>query len=281
VIIMGIDEIQRSYVFKEVERLLQEQGVNPEIIQTVKRGLISPENIKKLDGWSKRYLEGGKLWGDEPSVCGKRLINNLNPSSLVLEFGCGYGRDSKALLDQGHKVEAIDSSEIAIREAQASLGKHIKKGNAHLIHGDIITAQIIQKNFHAVLSHRTLHLPDPDDVPAIISRLAGALRPNGLLIMTARSPDDFNPTQMNKIDSMTAEYKPEIRENHIVHFYDEDRLKNVLSRQFKDLTFNRGQELESIKNPVMSKFVQVTGRKKTDEELMAPENEELMTPSVA
>lgn len=162
-------------------------------------------------------------------------------------------------------------------EAQNALDEHIKQGKAHLIHGDIITAQIIQKNFDAVLSHRTLHSPDPKFIPAIISRLAGALRPEGLIVMTAKSPDDFDPEQMERIDDMTAQYKPEIRKDHIVHFYDEKRLTNVLSRQFKDLRFQRGQEIESVGNvrdgkPVMTKFVQVTGHKKTDEELEQDSN---------
>ena len=40
-----------------------------------------------------------------------RFTSKLEPSSLILDFGCGSGRDTKYFLEHGFKVEAMDGSE--------------------------------------------------------------------------------------------------------------------------------------------------------------------------
>lgn len=58
---MDADEIIQLYMFRKVEQLLLEEGISPKTVQMIKYGLLKPETIEKLDSWSKRYLEGGKL----------------------------------------------------------------------------------------------------------------------------------------------------------------------------------------------------------------------------
>lgn len=270
---MNTKQVLEAFLLKDVVKRLKDSGVTQEQIESIQSNLWKPELLNELDGWSKRYLTEGHLWGDEASVCGKHLIDELPPSSAVLDLGCGYGRDSKALLEHGHRVVGVDNSLIAALEARASLDEYIKNRTAHIIEGDIITAPIIQRNFDAVLSHRTLHLPDPKDVPAIISRVAGVLKPGGLLVMTARSHEDFNPNQMTRIDDSSAVYND--RPTHRINFFNEERFEAILSSKFTDLSFRHGEEAESIGNnqldgsPVMSQYIQVIARKKTDKEMDA------------
>lgn len=268
---MNTKALLEAYLLKDVIDRLKETGVTDKQIQAIKADLWKPELLGELDSWSKRYLTEGHLWGDDPSVCGIHLIDELAPSSAILDLGCGYGRDSKALLEHGHRVTGVDNAIIGAMEARAELDTFIKNRTAHIIEGDIITAPIIQRNFDAVLSHRTIHLPDPKDVPVIMNRVAGVLKPGGLLVMTARSDEDFNAEQMNRIDENTAVYKH--RPTHKINFFNEERFQSVISSKFTDISFKRGEEIESVGNtndagdPVMSQYIQVIARKKTDKEL--------------
>lgn len=268
---MNTKQVLESYLLKGVLDKLKDVGITDEQLSNIQSDLWKPEVLEELDSWSKRYLTEGHLWGDAPSICGEFLIDELSPSSSILDLGCGYGRDSKALLEHGHRVTGVDNAMIAALEARSQLDEHIKKRNAHIVEGDIITAPIIQRNFDAVLSHRTLHLPDPKDVPAIIHRVAGVLKPGGTLVMTARSDEDFNEEQMDRINENTAVYKD--RPTHRINFYNEERFESVLKYKFTDLSFQRGEEIESLGNidgngqPVMSQYIQVIARKKTDKEL--------------
>lgn len=44
------------------------------------------------------------------TVTQNRFLAHLPASAHILDFGCGSGRDTKAFLDQGCRVEAIDGS---------------------------------------------------------------------------------------------------------------------------------------------------------------------------
>lgn len=44
------------------------------------------------------------------SFCQKKFIRLLEPGGLILDAGCGSGRDSKFFLGNGFRVQAMDAS---------------------------------------------------------------------------------------------------------------------------------------------------------------------------
>ena len=233
-------------------------------------------------GWNDRYEQYGHMWGDEPSVCGMQFAKVLKPGSKVLDFGCGYARDTKYLAEHGHRPMGVDLSMKAIRLADEFLsdsGSSAVNDRVSFYRGDIIEAPLVQDNFDAVLSHRTLHLPHPAEVSIIVKRVAEAMKEKGLLIATARSRDDFNPEQMVMLDDgITFEYKD--RPGHRVYPFNEDRFRALLSPYFTELSFFNGTEPESVYNvgkdgePVMTKYIGVTARKKTASEFEQESNKD-------
>ena len=59
------------------------------------------------------------------------LLKYLNPKSHILDLGCGSGRDSKAFLQQGYKVTAIDGSKELCKIASENIGQEV---NCQLFH---------------------------------------------------------------------------------------------------------------------------------------------------
>ena len=57
----------------------------------------------------------------------ERFTACLPDGALILDFGCGPGRDTKIFLDAGYRVEAADGSEEMCRAASAYTGIPVKR----------------------------------------------------------------------------------------------------------------------------------------------------------
>ena len=56
-----------------------------------------------------------------------RFLGYLKPGSLILDFGCGSGRDSRYFLSKGFAVEACDGSKEMVRIASETAGIKVKQ----------------------------------------------------------------------------------------------------------------------------------------------------------
>ena len=54
------------------------------------------------------------------------LLKYLKPHAHILDLGCGSGRDSKAFLQQGYKVTAMDGSQVLCQLASETIGQPVK-----------------------------------------------------------------------------------------------------------------------------------------------------------
>jgi len=83
----------------------------------------------------------------------------LTVPSVVLDVGCGEGRNAVFLTGKGHQVDAFDLSEAGIIKAKrmaASLDLHI-----NFFVQDLAGFQF-QKAYDVILSHGVLHLPEKE-----------------------------------------------------------------------------------------------------------------------
>lgn len=67
--------------------------------------------------WEEEYKHGAH-WEKETSSQMQHFIKYLKPNYLILDAGCGSGRDSLFLATKGYKVIGIDISKIAIKKAK-------------------------------------------------------------------------------------------------------------------------------------------------------------------
>ena len=102
-----------------------------------------------------------------------RFCAGLPAGALILDFGCGSGRDTKAFLEAGYRVEAVDGSEELARKASQYTGIPVK--------------QMLFQELDAVsrydgiwASASILHLP-MEELTDVIRKIAAALRPKGVL----------------------------------------------------------------------------------------------------
>jgi SAM-dependent methyltransferase len=125
----------------------------------------------RYDSWS-----GGEskysAWLDE-------LGSRLPAAASVLDLGCGSGLPvARDLTAAGCQVTGVDISEVQIRRARELVPA------AEFLRADIASVAFEPETFDAVVSFFALiHLP-LDDQLLLLSRIAGWLRPGGLLVAT-------------------------------------------------------------------------------------------------
>jgi len=108
--------------------------------------------------WEQTYQDKSvSTFSKGPTVDLKEYAHILHNQSLVLDVGCGEGRNSIFLAAQNHIVEAFDLSEAGIEKAKMiaeSMNLNIKFWQQNL------SEFVFQKEYDVILSHGVLHLPE-------------------------------------------------------------------------------------------------------------------------
>lgn len=100
------------------------------------------------------------------------FIKLLSDNALILDAGCGSGRDTKAFLDMGFQVEAIDASEEMVKHATSYTGLKVQNKTFQDIHE--------QEKYDAIWTCASLlHVPQ-SELTTVISKLSDALKSNGI-----------------------------------------------------------------------------------------------------
>ena len=105
--------------------------------------------------------------------CRERFLHYLSPGQIILDAGCGSGRDTLAFLKKGFEVEAFDASPEICRLASEQTGIHVR-----CLRFEELSGQELYDGIWACAS--LLHV-DLDDLPDVLLRLHNLLKENGVL----------------------------------------------------------------------------------------------------
>jgi SAM-dependent methyltransferase len=122
------------------------------------------------DPWLARWLD---------------LIGACAGGLPLLELGCGGGRDTQVLVAAGHRVVAIDLSPRAIANARARVPMAA-------FHCQDIRAPWPLAEAGAVVASLSLHYFPWRETEMLVERIAGTLRPGGVLLCRLNSTNDHN-----------------------------------------------------------------------------------------
>jgi 2-polyprenyl-3-methyl-5-hydroxy-6-metoxy-1,4-benzoquinol methylase len=165
-----------------------------------------------------------------------RFTKHLGPNARILDFGCGSGRDTKAFLEAGYIVEAIDGSEELCKKAAAYTGIPVKQ---------MLFSDLNEKDrYDGIWANASLlHLPKPE-LGDVLQKLEKALRPQGILfasfkygtfegIRTDRYYTDFTAETLNVFWKKTIALKifDEWITNDTIPGREELQWINILARR--------------------------------------------------
>lgn len=109
----------------------------------------------------------------------EKLESHLNPRALILDLGCGSGRDLLYFSQQGFRVVGIDYSLNLLRLAR-------ELSQQPVVLGDLTRPPFKNHTFDAAwaigsLLHLSRHI-----VPSVLSRIHEILKPNALLLTSVK-----------------------------------------------------------------------------------------------
>lgn len=106
----------------------------------------------------------------------ERFLAELQPGALILDFGCGSGRDSRYFLQKGYKVEACDGSEEMVKTATKNAGIPVKQ----MLFSELDE----QERFDGIFACASiLHVPSAE-LPDIIGKMKKAVKKGGILYIS-------------------------------------------------------------------------------------------------
>ncbi|MES2223573.1 MAG: class I SAM-dependent methyltransferase [Patescibacteria group bacterium] len=120
---------------------------------------IYQQTVEVYNRLGKKYLDASKKL-----VVPARLpfTNSFLKQSLILDVGCGGGRDSKFFVKNGLRVIGIDVSSVLINEAKKEVSKTVFKCE------DILKSKFPNNHFDGIWAQAVLLHLKRTDVPKAI-----------------------------------------------------------------------------------------------------------------
>ena len=104
------------------------------------------------------------------------FLRYLKPGALILDFGCGSGRDSRYFLSKGFRAEACDGSQEMVRAASKTAGIPVKK----MLFEELDEVDRYDGIFACA---SILHVP-LEGLPDILARMERALKDDGAIYVS-------------------------------------------------------------------------------------------------
>ena len=104
------------------------------------------------------------------------FLRYLKPGALILDFGCGSGRDSRYFLSKGFRAEACDGSEEMVRIASETSGIPVRK----MLFEELDEEERYDGIFACA---SILHVPF-EGLPDILARMERALKNDGTIYVS-------------------------------------------------------------------------------------------------
>jgi SAM-dependent methyltransferase len=214
--------------------------------------------------WQQNYASlGYGLWGFSPSPTARKLAEAIldgNPGRSerieIVDWGCGYGRDSLYFLELGFDVIGVDLSRRAIALARAAYKRRQQSGvpligSASFHAGDIrsVFKSRAGQRVRAFFSNRVLHLLDHADFRDAVHGAVKCLEEGAYFCVSARSPHDFQAATMEWVpgrEREVARYKDPARTGHEIAFVTKDRLLQAAGNRLEDAHFLHATEPERV-----------------------------------
>lgn len=109
------------------------------------------------------------------------FLPRLPRGGRILDAGCGSGRDTRRFLEMGYQVEAFDASARMVRLASKHTGLAVRR-----LRFDELDAE---GEYDGVFANACLLHVSPAELPAVLARLAAALKPGGVLFASLKRGD--------------------------------------------------------------------------------------------
>jgi len=145
-----------------------------------------------------------------------QAISLLRRKEYALDLGCGAGRDTRFLLDQGFKVTAVDNVSHAI-----ALLANFPQGRLRAVQASFEAFEF--ETYDLINAHFALPFTSEDRFHEVFARIKHALNADGIFVGQFFGVNDEWNTPGNQMTFLTREQaEAELKDLRILEFREED-----------------------------------------------------------
>lgn len=134
----------------------------------------SDNTIKYYDQNAKSFVEN--TVDAKMDTIQMKFLSQIKEGGLILDLGCGSGRDSKEFLSRGYRVIMIDGS--------AKMCKAAEKLTGHKVIHSLFQDYYPKDKFDGIWACSSLLHLNKTDMKYVIGRMADALKPHGCFYLS-------------------------------------------------------------------------------------------------
>lgn len=194
------------------------------------------KTIAYYNQYTKEFLE--RTIEEDMHFCQEKFLDLLQPGAMILDAGCGSGRDSRFFLNHKMQVQAIDASVEMCRQAAAYIGQPVECMRFDEI--DCI------ERFDGIWACASLLHVEKKVLPAILQRFYRALKPRGVFYASFK----YGNAEEERLERFFSDYQLE----EIEHVFLKDGLFELVE------SFETEDERPDYKN---KPWVNIIVRKKS------------------
>ena len=150
-----------------------------------------------------------------------RFLKHVPENGYILDFGCGSGRDSKAFIEKGYKVKAVDGS-----QELCNLASQFIKHKVECMRFDELDDI---EEYDAIWACASIIHVDKNELPSILNKMVNALKKDGVMFISFKIGTGyeikegryFNYIKKEDMEKMLSEIVPAVE---IIDYFESGQL---------------------------------------------------------
>ena len=195
-------------------------------------------NQETKEFWDKEIINANLIWPNEHIIrFVKRNFHDRN--SVILDFGCGAGRNAIALAMEGYNIIAMDHSEEAVELAR-------EKSLERLLDIEFLVNKntdipLKTASVNAIVANGSLFYNDWNTTIKLLSNLHDVLSENGLMWADWRTKEDSLYAMGEETEKDFFKMNEESgRKGCYYQFFDEQQLRELYTKAgFQNVSIDR------------------------------------------
>ncbi len=155
--------------------------------------------MSQKQNWESAYFkEGFEVLDKEPSELEKKIISSSLPLERALDLGCGAGRTSVFLAENGCNVDAVDFIDLNFIKTM----KEETKSKVRFHKSSVADFDYPEGYYDAVFLMRLIMYLPYEELPMLFKQCIGSLKPGGHIFINYTSKGGF----ISEVDYAVKKY---------------------------------------------------------------------------
>jgi SAM-dependent methyltransferase len=143
-------------------------------LTTAELGTLSARTLAHYDATAQSFWEGTRDHDVSQNYEALLRAIDARPPYVLLDFGCGPGRDLIHFQSLGHEAVGLDGAERFVQMARAATG-------CEILHQDFLKLSLPRGRFDGIFANASLFHVPTQEIARVLGELHDALAPRGVL----------------------------------------------------------------------------------------------------